>query len=762
VTGLRSTVIVGCLTCSAIAQAELPLEVSTEWERMEVPLGSAGSLYSTNGNLQLGFDGQAYSLVLTTALQVNDLALGTWTLSGTGDSLTTANFRIEGDPLGGMVSGSGNATWEDDLIWDLRLHADRIDPGTALPDWEGALNFVVTTTGQQGDDGLHGEVRLSELNGRLRDLPISGRGTLTIDPSGLIVSELMLEALSAQLALHGKLGSGRDLHWRVDVPDLATVRPKLTGQVEAAGQWNGSLVAPELSGHVNAKEIGIAALRLDAIDGDLSFNANRDQQFSVRLSGTDAVVADVEVGDVDLNVVGNVGDQQRPMRFDLEAAFAKSGWSPLTGYLQIDAPAERGREIAGALNFELRDFSLLEAIAPEVDRVRGALTTELIIGGTLQSPAISGSAVLTGGSLEVPEYGLTVTDITLDLQGRGNVLTLRGSASSGTGSIAIAGETRIEAGWPTSLSITGNNVEVVNIPEAYVIASPDLSVQSSARTAHFSGRLTFPKADVEILTDRGAVEPSEDVIIVSDQTDTGNGNDKWQVYADVELILGDEVRLHSPEFQGRLTGKLNVKDEPAKQARARGELRLVDASATAYGTELQLESGRINYLDTPLDDPLIEVAAVRTVGDVKAGVRVSGYASAPDLELFSVPAMNDNDILSYLLLGRPVRNASKDEGLALLGVASRMAFSNGASLTQSLQQQFGIDELGLATNEEGETRVVAGKYIAPKLYFNVGLNLFEPGQFFTLSYELTRLFTIEATTGSDDTGADIIYEYERN
>lgn len=755
-------IVVACLACSTLARAEAPLEISTQWQRMEIALDAETSLHSLDGNLTFGFDGQAYSVSLTTALQINDIALGSWTLSGTGSSLTEADITIHGDPLSGTVDGSGSASWLDALSWDLQLRANGIDPGVVLADWHGDLHLLVVSTGRRQDDQLRGEVRIAELSGVLREYPISGRGTLGIDPTGITISELMLEALSAQLTLYGKLDAGQDLSWRINVPDLAAMRPGLAGQVEAQGLWNGNLTTPKLSGTVRAQDLGIAALQIAAIEGDLAFESNQDQELSVRLSGSSAVVADVGIGDLDLKMVGNSGDERRPMRVDFEVAFARSGWSPLTGYLQIGAPVERGRAIDGGINFAISEFSVLEAAIPDVDQVSGSLTTALTIGGTLQEPEVSGSAVVNDGKLEVPEYGLTVTDITLDLQGRSNRITLTGGASSGTGRIEVAGQTLLEAGWPTSLKITGNDVVAVNVPEAFVIVSPDLSLQSSGRTAHVTGRLTFPKADVEILTDRGAVEPSEDVIIVSDQADTGNGNGKWQIYADVQLVLGDEIRLHSPQFQGRLTGALQVKDEPAKQPRASGELRLVQASASAFGTELQIESGRIIYLDTPIDDPALEVAATRTVGNIKAGVRVSGYASAPELELFSVPAMNDNDILSYLLLGRPVRNASKDEGLALLGVAGRAAFSNGASLTQSLQEQFGIDELGLATDEEGETQVVAGKYLAPKLYFNVGVNLFEPGQFFTLSYELTRLFTIEATTGSDDTGADVIYEFERN
>ncbi len=221
------------------------------------------------------------------------------------------------------------------------------------------------------------------------------------------------------------------------------------------------------------------------------------------------------------------------------------------------------------------------------------------------------------------------------------------------------------------------------------------------------------------------------------------------------------MRLRSPQFEGRLTGSVRIADRPDRPPRARGELRIVDASASAYGTELTIESGRLNYLDMPVDDPALDVVASRQIGSVSAGVRVGGRASAPEFELFSRPPMNDTDILSYLVLGRPANHVSGEEGAALLGVATRLAFRNGSVLTSSLQRRFGLDELNLESGANAtDARVVAGKYLAPRLYLNLGVSLFEPVRTVTLSYELTRRLTVEATAGTS-TGADVIYDFEK-
>lgn len=57
----------------------------------------------------------------------------------------------------------------------------------------------------------------------------------------------------------------------------------------------------------------------------------------------------------------------------------------------------------------------------------------------------------------------------------------------------------------------------------------------------------------------------------------------------------------------------------------------------------------------PPDQPLLNIEAIRnpesTEDDVTAGVRVTGTADAPKLEVFSDPAKSQQEALSYLLRG---------------------------------------------------------------------------------------------------------------
>jgi translocation and assembly module TamB len=53
----------------------------------------------------------------------------------------------------------------------------------------------------------------------------------------------------------------------------------------------------------------------------------------------------------------------------------------------------------------------------------------------------------------------------------------------------------------------------------------------------------------------------------------------------------------------------------------------------------------------PIDQPYLDIEAIRKTDDVIAGIRLSGSAEQPTTQIFSEPAMSQEQALSYLVLG---------------------------------------------------------------------------------------------------------------
>ena len=70
-----------------------------------------------------------------------------------------------------------------------------------------------------------------------------------------------------------------------------------------------------------------------------------------------------------------------------------------------------------------------------------------------------------------------------------------------------------------------------------------------------------------------------------------------------------------------------------------------------FGQRLTIERGRLIF-DGPIDNPALDIVALRKNLQVEAGVKVTGTARVPRVELTSEPPVPDGEKLSWLVLGQ--------------------------------------------------------------------------------------------------------------
>jgi len=235
----------------------------------------------------------------------------------------------------------------------------------------------------------------------------------------------------------------------------------------------------------------------------------------------------------------------------------------------------------------------------------------------------------------------------------------------------------------------------------------------------------------------------------------------WDLYSQVRVVVGDKVRFKGFGLTGNITGSVTATDEPEKITTARGELSVTAGKYTAYGRDLDVERGRLIFAGGPIDNPGIDARAVRRVGEVLAGISVRGTLKSPVLTLFSDPPMPQTDILSYLILGQPLQQASTAEGRTLLGAASALTLTGGDRLARDIGARFGFEEVAIQTSgTPGEASLVVGRYLSPKLFIAYSVGLFEQINLLRLRYQLNSRWTVQTETGTHS-GADLLFTIER-
>jgi translocation and assembly module TamB len=311
------------------------------------------------------------------------------------------------------------------------------------------------------------------------------------------------------------------------------------------------------------------------------------------------------------------------------------------------------------------------------------------------------------------------------------------------------------------LHIEGESAKVINWPEYRAWASPDLNLTISADAATVSGTIVMPRADIEVRSlPESAVQVSPDVIVLGQVAPEETG---MRIAGEVDLVLGDAVRIDAFGLEARLTGGLSLRLVPERPITARGQIVLRDGILGSFGRNLTLRDGELTFTG-PLDDPLVDALAVREFDNrdepVTVGLQLSGRATNLTTTLFSQPAMSDADILSYLIAGRPLEQSFALGTGAINDAATTFGVNPAGLLVGQVGRMVGLDELSVTTDADDATGLVAGTQINDRLYARYTYNTFSRLGVLLLRYRLSDQFTLEAGAG-DDQSIDILYTIER-
>lgn len=442
----------------------------------------------------------------------------------------------------------------------------------------------------------------------------------------------------------------------------------------------------------------------------------------------------------------------------------------LDGEVNLTGAPGSTQALSGRVDLVLNSLAFVELLTPEVANAKGRLAANYTIGGTLVEPRLDGALTLKEFAAEIPSAGLKLHegDVSLRAVDAGRFV-LEGQLKSGEGTLVLSGSGGLDARAPFKAAIKGENFLAADIPAARVVISPDLTIERSTENITIGGSLVIPKTDVDLsrLPGGGVSKKSPDVV-VTDAEQPAPGAPLPVIVA-VEVKLGRQVKLAGLGLDGRIRGQLRVDQRPGKLATGTGTLN-VSGTYKAYGQNLEIESGRLLFAGTALDNPGLDIRAVRKIlgesgdfgGDtITAGLQVRGTALVPVLTVFSDPSMEQSEALSYLVTGKPLSSLKSGEG-DMLGTAARALGSAGGDLlAKGIGARTGLDAGVSDSSALGGAAFTVGKYLSPKLYLSYGVGLFTPGDVVTLRYLFNRRWNFEAENATTGNRAGINYRYER-
>lgn len=413
------------------------------------------------------------------------------------------------------------------------------------------------------------------------------------------------------------------------------------------------------------------------------------------------------------------------------------------GRLEARASADAAGVLNGEIAVRATDLSLLEVISADLVAPRGTIDGRLVLSGTVEAPRWQGALAAAPFAVELPALGIAIVDGELRVEGgEDGQLRLRGRLPTGDGALEIAGQWS-EDDRPNRVTIRGTDVRVLDTPDGRAWISPALDLEVADGVATLRGRVDVPRAELALDRFEQGVAASSDVVVIDDPTAEASAAG-LQLDADFTVALGDDVRLRGFGFDGRLSGELKLRDRIDREPRARGTLELA-GEVRAYGQQLDLERGTLRWGNVAIDEPTIDVRAVRPDSEPEVGVAVSGTGVSPIVDVWSRPPLPQAEALSWLMFGRPLASADGNDAAQLEQAATSLG---GSAVAQAVAGKVGLDTASVGESRAlGGTALTVGKRITPKLYVSYGMALSGTGQVVTVTYALRRWLAAQVETG---------------
>ncbi len=726
------------------------------------------------GRLEAGAGG-----AFTFALGVSDARVG-----GGGDE---SGERIDAARL--SVNGRRNAHVADFAatlaaagpardVLRLRLEGGA-DTGSAVPRWLGRLARFETSGRLKLSLLAPTELELSPSSARLGAAEFSAgeQGRVRLVETRWSPAQSVFSGSLSGLAVGFGRASGRDPARRASTGDgagdNAGDRPRRgAGPLVLGAEWNvrladtieGDARVFRESGDVRVEGELATRLGLEALEARLTARASR-LTASLAARGT-------EVGELSGTA-------------SVQAERAGSGWR-----LAPDAP------LAGSARLDMPSIAWLGRLLQESVDTAGRVEADFSIAGTLVDPQASGRIAGSGLQVMLANQGLVLSGgellaefdrdrlrlARLDFSSTNRVTPrdkrIRVAALTVTpGTLKASGELALESG-EGRFEFVADRLPLLQRADRWLIVSGKGSARSTWTTLDLDADF---RADAGYIEMAASAPPglSDDVVILGrGEKESGTA---LAMTADVRVTLGKALYLSALGVDTRLGGELRLRQQPGQTLAATGAVATEGGTYRGYGQQLSIERGVVTF-DGSLENPALNVVALRKGLAVEAGVSITGTVRRPQVRLVSEPSVPDAEKLSWMVLGRaPDTGGDKGGDFAMLLPAAQALLGGGMAdqLTRSLgfdTVSFGQGDLNTASRT-ATSRVVGtgstatgdpaamneqvlslGKRLSSDVTLSFEHSLGDAEALVKLSYQLGRRVAVVARAGADN-ALDLYYTF---
>jgi translocation and assembly module TamB len=240
------------------------VEGRLDWRDLRWPLvGAVSRIESREGGITLTGSPADWRLEGGAALAGEGAPEGGLTLAAQGDRDCARVPTLEGAVLGGEVRGEAEVCWGEDGRVRSELTARGLDTGILIPGWPGRIDIQAGLSGRT--DGRELTVDIRRFEGELRDYPVQGSGTVSMQNEDVELRALRLQSGSSTISVDGRLGSAAGLAFTADVQELESLLPGSSGRIRGEGALSLDPSRPRLDLELEASGLSIEGLSVGSL-----------------------------------------------------------------------------------------------------------------------------------------------------------------------------------------------------------------------------------------------------------------------------------------------------------------------------------------------------------------------------------------------------------------------------------------------------------------------------------------------------------------
>ncbi len=401
-------------------------------------------------------------------------------------------------------------------------------------------------------------------------------------------------------------------------------------------------------------------------------------------------------------------------------------------------------------------------LPPDLQSLEGAVDASFALDGTISEPQISGKINIDDGAYTELRSGLNL--IGLHAQAHttkeSDIINIiftgggRGVNQSGDDTLKLAGVLTLDDTPTIKADLTLDRVRVSARPVSSATASGSIRIEGPLDAITTTGDIIVNELNADIISPKDTGLVDIDVVNIHEGEPSVIFNAPTPPLTfDVEIQADDRVFVRGRGIESEWRVDVQLTGD-AQDPVVIGELNLRRGWFDFSGRRFNLVSGKIVFDRLVANDPLITLRAEhQTVDGMTAIIAISGRTTSPTISLQSNPVLPTEDILAFMLFGKPAQELTALESLQAaqaLAALSGVGPFGGKSATGSVRQALRLDLLNFDIDpERGGGALTVGKYVADKLFVSATQDAQGQNGSVRIQYEITNSIAVETEIKQD-------------